>query len=168
MNETALRPAPYLAFDHRMAFEIALGLDPLAEIVARYDLTPEQFARIAALPAFKQQIIAYRTEIKERGLSFKEKAKVMAEDLLGKTYDLIHHPGTSAAVKADLIKWVSKMAGHETPAQVEGGAYLPQIAAALKGLADGDLELRVTEIVKRRAPEKEVEGAVLDATPHLH
>ena len=148
-----------------MAFEIALALDPVPEIVARYDLTNEQFARIAALPAFKQQILAYRTEIKEKVLSFKEKAKVMAEDLLGMTYDLIYHPHTSNAVKADLIKWVAKMAGHEVPAQTGDGAYLPQIAAALKGLADGDLELRVTEIVKRRASEKEVEGAVI---PQVH
>lgn len=149
MSDTRLTPS-YFPYDARMCFEIALALDPLDKILERYGIAPDQFKRLSQNTQFKQQIIEFRKEIKDKGLSFKEKAKMMAEDMLTTAYDIIHHPQTSASVKADLIKWTAKVAGYDAPTDTQPQNFLPQIQATLKGLADGDLEIQVMNIVKRR------------------
>jgi hypothetical protein len=157
-----LRLTPsYFPYDARMCFEIALGLDPLEKILDRYGIDKPTFVKLAANTQFKQQIIEFRKEIKDKGLSFKEKAKMMAEDMLTTAYDIIHHTATSAAVKADLIKWTAKIAGYDTPADTQPQNFLPQIQAALRGLSDGELQMRVTEIVLRKQQPQELEAEVL-------
>ncbi len=156
--------APY---DHRMCFELALGLSPLDEILERYNVTPTELKKLMALPTFKEQVIAYKREIKDKGLSFREKAKIMAEDLLGTAYDLIHHVGTPPPVKSELIRWVAKMAALEPgpqPAEGASQSLLPAIEARLKAIPDSELEIQVTRIVQRRtsqAQEHLVEGEVV-------
>ena len=51
--------------------------------------------------------------MREKGLTFKLKARAQAEELLTTSYLLIHDPAVSPAVKADLIKSTVKWAGLE-------------------------------------------------------
>lgn len=140
-------------WDHRFAFELAMALEPANEVCARYEVSEEQFEKLRKTPAFMKQVVDYRAEIKEKGLTFRGKAKIMSEDLLGTAYTMIHDPAIPANVKADLIKWVGKMADYEPKEQKnQEQQFLPAVAAAIKQLSDGDLELRVTQIVSRRAP----------------
>lgn len=145
----------YQPWDHRFAFELALALEPSEEICERYEVSPQTFAKLRKNPAFMKQVVEYRAEIKEKGLTFRAKAKIMAEDLLNKAYEIINTPGTTAAVRADLIKWVGKMADYEPkpePVKDPSVLYLPAVAEAISKMSDGDLELRVTQIVSKRAP----------------
>ncbi len=147
-------------FDHRLCFELALALDDLPKILERYNVTPEQFEKLKKNPTFMQRVVDYRAEIKAKGLSFREKAKIMAEELLVTAYDLIHHPSTPAPVKADLIKYVTKAADLEPkPNPTAEQQYLPQIAESLKKLSDTELAARVAAIVQKRQPQ------TIDVTP---
>jgi hypothetical protein len=64
-------------------------------------------------PVFLRQVEVYRGEIHDKGILFKTKARMQAEDLLTTSWCLIHNPDVSAAVKADLIKSTVKWAGLE-------------------------------------------------------
>ena len=65
-------------------------------------------------PVFLKKVEHYRDEIREKGLTFKLKARAQAEELLTTSWGLIHSADVSPAVKADLIKSTVKWAGLET------------------------------------------------------
>lgn len=142
-------------WDHRLCFELALNLHPLPEILQRYNITSDELSHLLKQSAFKEQVAGYKREIKEKGLSFREKARIMAEDLLGTAYDIIHHPGSAPSTKADLIKWVAKVADLEPrqSAQETSNPLLPAIAEHIRRLPDGDLEVQVMRIVQRKKEE---------------
>lgn len=60
----------------------------------------------------------YRAEVRDKGLTFKLKARAQAEELLTTSWLLIHDPAVSPAVKADLIKSTVKWAGLEPKNEV--------------------------------------------------
>jgi hypothetical protein len=62
---------------------------------------------------FLKKVEHYRTEVKDKGLTFKLKARAQAEELLTTSWMLIHDSAVSPAVKADLIKSTVKWAGLE-------------------------------------------------------
>jgi len=72
---------------------------------------------------FLKKVEHYREEVREKGLTFKLKARAQAEELLTTSWMLIHDPAVSPAVKADLIKSTVKWGGLEpkNEAVVEGG-----------------------------------------------
>ena len=67
---------------------------------------------------FLKKVEGYRDEVRDKGLTFKLKARTQAEELLTTSWLLIHDPGVSAAVKADLIKSTVKWAGLEPKGDV--------------------------------------------------
>ena len=74
--------------------------------------------RSNADPIFLKKVDTYRDEIREKGMTFKLKARAQAEELLTTSWLLIHDPAVSAAVKADLIKSTVKWAGLEPKGEV--------------------------------------------------
>lgn len=152
-------------WDNRMLFEIALGIEGTEDILLRYGVSFDTYEKWLKIPAFAKRIDEYKLEARQNGLSFREKAKVQAEDLLNTSYTLIHHPDVPAHVKADLIKWTAKMAALE-PATASGGsnpADTPLLdAEALKKIADGELEVQVARIVAKRKGEIEEGGVLLE------
>jgi hypothetical protein len=71
---------------------------------------------------FLKKVDHYRTEIRDKGMTFRLKARAQAEELLGTSYLLIHDPSVSPAVKADLIKSTVKWAGLEPKDNVQADA----------------------------------------------
>lgn len=115
----------FAKWDDRFALEIALHLegsgDSLGDILKAHSIAPVDFLAINDDPVFQQKVTGYREDIQNKGLSFKLKARVQAEQLLQTSYALIHDPDTSPAVKADLIKSTVKWAGYEPRSNEEGG-----------------------------------------------
>jgi hypothetical protein len=101
----------------RLAFDMALMLEgsgeTLNEVVARHQITPNQLLAFNSDPVFLKRVESYRGEIRDKGLTFRLKARAQAEELLTTSYLLIHDPSVSPAVKADLIKSTVKWAGLE-------------------------------------------------------
>ena len=94
----------------RICLELALYLegsgDTVADILQRNQLVPEQLNTLLVNPIFRAELTKQREEIREKGLTFRVKARTMAEELLKTTWDLTQDTSSSAAVRADLIKAV--------------------------------------------------------------
>lgn len=111
-------PAPLARpWTDRFVLDLAMTLegtgDPLEAVLEAHNYTTDQLVRFSDDPLFEQRVEHFRTQLKERGFSFKLKAQAQAELLLDTSWDVIHAADVSAAVKADLIKWTAKMAGYE-------------------------------------------------------
>lgn len=110
-------PLNHTKWNDRLAFDVALLLEgsgeTMQEILARHNIDPMMMAKFSADPIYLKKVEHYRTEIQEKGLTFKLKARAQAEELLTTSWMLIHDPSVSAAVKADLIKSTVKWAGLE-------------------------------------------------------
>lgn len=101
------------AFDPRMAFEVALEMEPLDQIALRYGLSHSELELLIVNPLFKKAVVNYKDELLDNGITFRQKAKVQAEAYLKDAHFLIKNPMTPATVKADMIKWMAKVADYE-------------------------------------------------------
>ena len=110
-------PLNHTKWNDRLAFDVALTLegsgDTLQEVVTRHNISTNDILAFNADPIFLKKVEGYRTEVREKGLTFKLKARAQAEELLTTSWLLIHSPEVSPAVKADLIKSTVKWAGLE-------------------------------------------------------
>lgn len=125
MDFHPLRPTKW---SDRLAFDVALTLEgsgePLADVLQRHKITSSEILEFNADPVFLKKVDHFRTEVREKGITFKLKARAQAEELLTTSWLLIHDPAVSPAVKADLIKSTVKWAGLEpkdTPQEQAGG-----------------------------------------------
>lgn len=119
-------PLPTTKWSDRLAFDIALRLEgsgeEVDEILARHSLTPHDLLVFNKDAVFLKKVASFRDEIREKGVTFRMKARSQAEELLTTSWLLIHNPEVSAAVKADLIKSTVKWAGLEPKNDVSDGA----------------------------------------------
>lgn len=102
-----------LGWPATLPLEIALKTASLQEIRDSYGITDDEWAVLKSNEAFRQAILKCQEEAKEDGYSFRAKAKMQAEELLKTSWRLIHDPDTPANVKADLIKFTTRVAGLE-------------------------------------------------------
>lgn len=125
-------PVDYTRWSDRLCFDIALRLEgsgeDLPDILSRHSVSASDLAAFSKDPVFDKKVRHYRDEIREKGITFRLKARAQAEELLTTSWSLIHHPDVSAAVKADLIKSTVKWAGLEVkgdgPAENAGGVSI--------------------------------------------
>lgn len=100
------------AWTNVIAFELALvlegGGETVQDLLTRNNINAVQFAEFANDKIFEKTVQDYREEIRTKGLTFRAKARVQAEELLKTSWILIHSIDTPAAVKADLIKHTVK------------------------------------------------------------
>lgn len=110
-------PLNHTKWNDRLAFDVALTLEgsgeTLQEVITRHRISANDILAFNADPIFLKKVEGYRTEVREKGLTFKLKARAQAEELLTTSWLLIHDPAVSPAVKADLIKSTVKWAGLE-------------------------------------------------------
>lgn len=101
----------------RLAFDVALMLEgsgeTLDEVKSRHGIDANSLLVFNRDPVFLKRVAVYRDEVREKGVTFKLKARAQAEELLTTSYLMIHDPAVSPAVKADLIKSTIKWAGLE-------------------------------------------------------
>lgn len=110
-------PLGVVKWSDRLVFDIALLLEgsgeTMPEVTTRHKISTTDILTYNRDPVFLKKVELYREEIREKGLTFKLKARAQAEELLTTSWLLIHSPDVSAAVKADLIKSTVKWAGLE-------------------------------------------------------
>lgn len=110
-------PLNHTKWSDRLAFDVALTLEgsgeSLQEVMARHSIGANDIIKFNADPVFLKKVEHYREEIRDKGMTFKLKARAQAEELLTTSWLLIHDPSVSAAVKADLIKSTVKWGGLE-------------------------------------------------------
>jgi hypothetical protein len=117
-------PLNHTKWSDRLAFDVALTLEgsgeSLQEVMVRHRIAANDLLVFNADPVFLKKVDHYRSEVRDKGMTFKLKARAQAEELLTTSWMLIHDPAVSPAVKADLIKSTVKWAGLE-PKDTTGG-----------------------------------------------
>lgn len=129
MSSTSVSSASNLTeWSDRLALDVALVLEgsgePIESVLTEHQISKEALADYNKDPLFLKRVSSFRDDIRERGLTFRLKARMQAEELLETSWMLIHDVDTSAAVKADLIKSTVKWAGYETrdPSEIANAA----------------------------------------------
>ena len=112
-------PELYKAPLERLALELAMGLAEPDEVFSQHGYSQDEAIALMATPSFAALLSRIGTEVRESGVSFRSKAKAIAEELLSQGFDIATDPLQSAAVRVSLIQWFAKMAGHE-PAPNKG------------------------------------------------
>ena len=115
----AALPAAYKSQHERLAYELALKLDDSAVVFQRHGYSGEQALALLETAEFPVLLERVVQEVREKGLSFRAKARVMAEDLLQHGYEIATDEQASSAVRADLIQWMARVADLE-PAKKDG------------------------------------------------
>lgn len=105
-----------------LPLDIAMAEVPLREVFANHGLTEDDFIRLRANPQFIMEIRKLKEELSKEGASFKMRAKMQAEFMLKKSFQMVHDPATPAPVKADLIKSTVRWAGYEPKKEAETNA----------------------------------------------
>lgn len=127
-------PALYKTKHEQLAVELALRLEEPEAIFARYGYTAEDGAALIGNPAFGDMLTRVAGEVQESGLSYRVKARAIAEELLPHAFEMATDPMTSSAVRADLIKWAAKVGGLEPSTKGEdakgGGGFSLSITFA--------------------------------------
>jgi hypothetical protein len=107
-----------------LALDVALALEgseePISDILGRHNLSVSAFLAVRKDPTFLRKVSELRADVREKGMTFRLKARAQADELLKTSWILIHDPGVSPAVKADLIKATVRWGGLEAPASVGG------------------------------------------------
>ena len=149
-------PADTAPFPRGLALDLVLEVGTLKEILASYGLTPEAFKKILTNPAFRREYEAHQEAMKTEGWSFRKKCQAQAELYLNLVFRLANSDLTPAAVRADLIKNTVKWAGLDTPPSQntpQADQLLPQMAEQLKNMPEGELEMRVLQVIARKGPQ---------------
>jgi hypothetical protein len=142
-------PLKTTEWSDRLAFDVALTLEgsgePLSEVMTRHEIEAPDMLKFNSDPVFLKKVDVYRTEIRDKGMTFKLKARAQAEELLTTSWLLIHDPAVSPSVKADLIKSTVKWAGLEPKGDDDAG----QSAGGVKimiNLGSSDKDARVIDL----------------------
>ena len=150
-----------------LILDIVLKTAPISELLTAYQMSVEDFKRLAAHPRFLQDLRDAKAKLREEGGTFKVKLQAQAEQYLHEAWKLVHDPDTPANVKSDLIKWSVKASGLEAKPDAQDPANaLPQLAEQLKSMPAGELEMRVYQILLRKgaaAPVAKQVGETYDA-----
>lgn len=129
-------PLNHTKWSDRLAFDVALLLEgsgeTMQELMTRHNIDANSLLVFNSDPVFLKKVEHYRDEVRDKGLTFKLKARAQAEELLTTSWLLIHDPSTSPAVKADLIKSTVKWAGLE-----------PKGDVAVDGAAGGGVRITI-------------------------
>lgn len=116
----AALPAAYKTQHERLACELALRLEDSAVIFQRHGYTQDQALTLLESADFARTLDRIAKEVREQGLTFRAKARVMAEDLLQHGYEIATDDQASAAVRADLIQWFARVGDLEPAPKKDG------------------------------------------------
>lgn len=94
-----------------MIYELALGLAPPVEIAVYYGFTDDDYTRLAAMPSFQHALAEAKEELEKDGFVRETKLKLMADQLLAKTFQDGMNAQTSPALRLDITKNFATWAG---------------------------------------------------------
>lgn len=119
-------PPSTTKWSDRLAFDVALALEgsgeTMAELRERYGISDDALTLFKQDRVFLRRVADYRVDVRERGLTFRVKARAQAEELLSTSWLMIHDADVSPAVRADLIKSTVRWAGlQDIPDGTDGG-----------------------------------------------
>lgn len=131
-----------IAWPPTLPIELALKTATPAELRVEYGYTEEEWDALPRNPAFMKDLAQAVELVRQEGMSFKLKAKLIAEENLKQVWKMIHesHGDVPPVVKAKLIELNARWAGFDPKSNGEGGAGGALVSNALQiniNLGDG-------------------------------
>lgn len=93
--------------------DLVLKTAPVTELLVAYKITPDEFRALVASPRFRADFSEMKQRIADEGFTFRAKAQAQAEYYLQQAWKMVNDADTPANVRADLIKWTTKVANLE-------------------------------------------------------
>lgn len=111
-----------LGYPATLPIELALRTATPKELQEEYGYSDADWAALRHDPTFLKDLTLAVEMVRKEGVSFKMKAKLQAEELLKKSWSLIHSPTDQVppSVQADLIKATMRWAGYDTKDNAAG------------------------------------------------
>lgn len=91
--------------------DLALGIEDEDTILARYNISPEQYTRISSHPKFRSEYLYIVQSLQQSGEIFKQRARILAEDYLQTIDQLVNSPDVDAKTKLAAITKVVEWSG---------------------------------------------------------
>lgn len=125
-----------------LPIELALKTASPRELQIEYGYTDAEWQRLPENPVFMRDLAGACELVRQEGMSFKLKAKLIAEENLKQVWKMVHapHADVPPAVKGKLIELTARWAGFDPKTLAEGGAAGPVAANTLNiqiNLGDG-------------------------------
>ena len=107
-------PAEIEQYPSTLPLEVAMKSAPIKAICEAYNLSREDWDKLKTNPMFVHEVSVWRESLKkDGGLSFKMKSRLQSEELLKRSWQMIHDRSGDIppSVQADLIKFTVRAAG---------------------------------------------------------
>ncbi len=104
----------YTSIDPKLILECATGLEDTEKIAARYGFDPAEWLKIEQRPEVAAAIEKAKIELEKSGVTFQNKAKLMADTLLNNVFQSSLSESTPVKDKVAALQAVSKLAGWDT------------------------------------------------------
>jgi len=102
-----------LGFPPSLPVEIALKTATPERLREEYGYSHSEWVALREDPVFVKALIEAVKMVQQEGMSFKLKARLQAEELLKRSWILIHDKAVPASVQSDLIKATMRWAGYD-------------------------------------------------------
>jgi hypothetical protein len=86
---------------------------PIDELMQKLHIPKDRFLQLASSELFKKQVKAFVKELEDNGISFQLKARIQAEEMLKKNWQIVHDPDTPPTVAVKAIENTVRWAGLE-------------------------------------------------------
>ena len=122
-----------LAYPATLPIELAMRTATVRELCEAYGLSEADWDQLRQSPMFIADVARAVEMLRQDGMSFKMKARLQADELLKRSWKLIHasHEDVPPSVQADLIKFTVRVAGLdaglEKASNLQGNALSIQI-----------------------------------------
>lgn len=100
-------------FDHRLAFELAQGFEPPEKLYPRYGLSKLEWDTLRRTKEFRILVETYLAAMTKDGTSFRNKAGILAEELLYVMHSVAVNADVSADTRMEAVKWLAKVSGKD-------------------------------------------------------
>jgi len=112
-----------IAWSPTLPIELALKTASPLELQREYGYTDAEWAALPRNPVFMRELAGACELVRQEGMSFKLKAKLIAEENLKQVWKMVHasHVDVPPAVKGKLIELTARWAGFDPKTNGEGG-----------------------------------------------
>lgn len=100
-------------FDHKLAFELAQGFEPAEKLYPRYGLSKQEWDQLRRSKEFRVLVETYLAAMMKDGTSFRNKAGLLAEELLYVMHSVAVNADCSADTRMEAVKWLAKVSGKD-------------------------------------------------------
>ena len=126
-----------LVWPPTLPIELALKTATPQELQAEYGYSDAEWAALPQNPVFMRELAGACELVRQEGMSFKLKAKLIAEENLKQVWKLIHSSNNDVppAVKGRLIELTARWAGFDPKTNGEGGAAAGPVNANMLNIS---------------------------------